>query len=302
MIQVKSKGHLCRLLEVSSEQLDIMCFIAPTAYHSWKQLKAGKGKQDLGEGRSKSEYRLINAPNDRLMPIQTRINERILKTCALPKGVIGGVKGYSNIDNAIAHKGNTFIFKTDIERYYDSISINMVESIFLKFGCRRQIARILCKLVTKQDEKQQLVVPQGAPTSSSIANMIMSQVVKELEVVLSEYDCVITAWIDDITISSNEDFREAIPGIIGAIRRVGLKISRPKTCYRKNSMEITGVFMCPTGLGPSVKTLNKLASPRSPQSQKGLESYVKRIAVASGKTKAEKHKAMRRKKHSPPKP
>ena len=84
--------------------------------------------------------------------------------------------------------------------------------------------------------------------------------------------------------SSQSDFKDLVPAIIGIITDAGYKISHSKTTYKSGITEITGVKMLNNSMTVTdkfrVKFNNKL---NSEATVKGLQNYKSRVKEISSK-------------------
>lgn len=168
--------------------------------------------------------------------LQHRLKNRVLNQYVLPKNIHGGVKGRSNITNAKVHQGNKYIFMTDLQNFYPSISSKMVYSAMVALGAKPYFASHISKLTTWKNK-----VPQGAPTSTHISNLVFFATDKKLIELCDQRGITYTRYIDDLTFSSPKDFREDIDEILRIIQNDGFKISRRKTVYGGKIKVITGI-------------------------------------------------------------
>lgn len=183
------------------------------------------------------KIRVIHPPNDFLKGIQKRIKRLLLDPIALPDYVFGSVKGKSNITNAKKHLGKKFRFETDLQNFFPSISNKAVYKIFEKVTCDFELARLLTILVSFKGE-----LPQGAPTSSSLANIAFLPIDFEIEAMCSGCQITYTRYVDDLTFSSQNDFKDKLPEFLSAIQKGKFKISYRKTTYFGGST-ITGIHV-----------------------------------------------------------
>ena len=194
-------------------------------YRQWVERKLNKktGKpKTYKDGTIKQ--RTISPPLSQLSIIQTKIKDRILAKITLPENIHGGVRGKSNITNALPHKGKKYIFTTDLQDFFPNISSRQVVDAFMKLGYSDHYAHWIAKLVTWQHQ-----VPQGAPTSSHIANIVFLQTDIKLIELCNQHNITYTRYVDDLTFSSPEDFEDHIQGILDIVIKDEFKISRRKT-------------------------------------------------------------------------
>ncbi|GGD87645.1 hypothetical protein GCM10011412_26810 [Maribacter cobaltidurans] len=80
-----------------------------------------------------------------------------------------------------------------------------------------------------------------------------------------------------MTFSSNNDFREKCIPIIKCITGNGLKVSKPKTTYRKNKSIITGVIVGLSTMKVTEKFREKDESKMKPKQIKGRTAYKEQV-------------------------
>ena len=161
--------------------------------------------------------RLISVPNDSLKKAQSNL----LK--ALYKNYIGIVDSYSHAyikgksiwTNAAPHVNQEVVIKLDIKDFFGSITKEHLEKVF-RFrihdsGLRSKIYEICLQNGT---------LPQGAPTSPFLSNLVMSEADKEIKKLSRYYKANYTRYSDDITVSLAKDWKGNIRGLIKGIQHI----------------------------------------------------------------------------------
>lgn len=184
----------------------------------------------------KNGYRVINPSHRRLKVLQKRIQKDILNQLPLPDYAYGAVKGRDNVGNTTQHKGKRYKFATDLRNFFPSVNNRQVNRMFLNHGFSPTVARILTRLTTYKGK-----VPQGAPTSSSIANLVFAETGNKLNKLAQGNNITFTTFIDDLAFSSPYDFKEKTPEIVKIITEDGYRISQNKTHYCQSPL-ITGLY------------------------------------------------------------
>ena len=179
--------HLRRLIGVEKKYFYKLTNSVDASYISRLIDKRNGGKRKL----------LI--PGFNLKLIQTWILHNILYTQPVFTSATGFIKQKSIVDNAIPHIGKEYIFKTDISDFFPSIKFKNVFLLFLNFGYTKEVSNVLAILCTYEG-----YLPQGAPTSPCLSNLIFRDFDKKLENICSLSEYKYTRYADDITISSNE--------------------------------------------------------------------------------------------------
>lgn len=181
------------------------------------------------------KQRVLRPSVKELKILQRRIKNKILAPIPLPPNVHGGVKGHSNITNARPHKGNKFQFTTDLLDFYPSISTKRVYETLVRLGFSSHMSSWITKLTTWKHE-----LPQGTPTSTHIANLVLLETDIKLIELCNNHNITYTRYVDDLTFSSQQDFRPLINEFLDIITSTGLKLSYRKTKYKGNQT-ITGI-------------------------------------------------------------
>jgi hypothetical protein len=161
-------------------------------------------------------WRHIDNPQGELKEFQRLLSRKYLRELPLPPLILGGVRGRSIRDNAWAHKNAAVLITMDLSDCFPSTDDRRIFKIFRSLlGCSDQISGLLTRITTLQHR-----LPQGAPTSSMLANLALIPLHEELEQIASELDLIPTCYVDDIALSGLRA-REAIEPVIAAIRRHG---------------------------------------------------------------------------------
>jgi RNA-directed DNA polymerase len=216
--------------------------------------------------------RIINPSIKRLKVIQKRIQKNILLQIELPSYAFGAVKGKDNVSNAKQHQGKKYKFTTDLKDFFPSITNKAVYEMFVNQGFSPQVSSILTKLTTHKGN-----IPQGAPTSSTLANLVFMKTGDILSKFANENNLTFTSFVDDMTFSSPIDFKSKVPEILEIITN-DYKISHKKTNYSRNP-NITGLHPMNNHLKLPESFMEKLKSNdiKTPEQKAGLLMYKEKI-------------------------
>jgi RNA-directed DNA polymerase len=214
-LNIRTLPHLSRRLNV---RLEILEGLSESIVFQYGDIRIPKK-----DGKS---YRTINAPRERLIGVQSSINENLLAGLWLPESIHGSRTGRSTVTATAAHRGRPFWWQADIKDFYPSISANRVYDIFIALGCAPDVARLLTRLTTYDHR-----VPQGAPTSSSLANLYLrfSRVAQRLEGLARTHGLQVTFYGDDILVSGDEPFMGLQAHMRRIIESCGLRLHPVKT-------------------------------------------------------------------------
>ncbi|WP_242836512.1 reverse transcriptase family protein [Ruminococcus flavefaciens] len=138
-------------------------------------------------------------------------------------------KGKSLLDNVSPHIGKECVLKIDISHFFDSINDDMVYLVMKCLGLSIPATTLLTHLCTYKAR-----LPQGAPNSSYIANLVMKQFDEKLGHLCCAHNITYTRYCDDMTFSGNKaDIRSA--NVVGKVRRMlyrmGFKLNDKKTVF-----------------------------------------------------------------------
>lgn len=170
---------------------------------------------------------------------------------------MGFTEGRSIVDNALKHKNKNYVFNTDLKDFFPSIEQPRIwKRLQLPpFDFPDQIARLLAGLCSMQideitDEEKEYhrcVLPQGAPTSPIITNMICDNLDRRLAGLAKRFGLDYSRYADDITFSSMHNVYQKGGDFIKELHRIiegqGFKMNAQKTrlCRRGQRQEVTGI-------------------------------------------------------------
>jgi S1-C subfamily serine protease len=142
--------------------------------------------------------RTIAAPVKRLKALQKKVKTALEFYYAPKKCCHGFVKDRSIITNSQSHLRKEFVFNLDLENYFGSISFGRVKRLFesAPFNLNHPVASVLAHICCYE-----LSLPQGAPTSPLIANMMLYKMDKNLLRLASKKACSYSRYADDLTFS-----------------------------------------------------------------------------------------------------
>lgn len=196
------------LLEVTYPQLTYYLYRKPikSNYKSFQISKKSGGK------------RQIISPKSSLKILQRKL-AYILQLVYTPKNCVHGfTDGKSIVSNAQTHIRKRYVFNIDIKDFFPSINFGRVRGMFMAkpYYIPENPATVLAQICCVDN-----ILPQGAPTSPVVSNMICGKLDSELKRLALKYKCVYTRYADDITFSTTaKDF----PNSIGFIKEVDSSI------------------------------------------------------------------------------
>lgn len=161
---------------------------AQRTHHYYKRFTVSK-KSGYGSRR-------ICAPSRELKGIQRWILAFILRHVDVHDQCIGFRPGKSIVDNALPHVNKDFVLRTDVKDFFPSIHVRRVVGLFKALGYSPNVAHLLARLTTYRG-----ALPQGAPTSPAIANLICRGLDARLHGYAQSNNWDYTRYCDDLTIS-----------------------------------------------------------------------------------------------------
>ncbi len=274
---VKTVSHLCYLLKVKESELATIIGNIDKHYYEKIELKTEKDGTPKLDKHGNQKKRIIHPSINRLKVIQKRIQTNILLPLQLPDYAFGAVKKKDNILNARTHQGKKFIFTTDLKDFFPSIRHGKVFEMLCLFDFSPTVARILTQLTTYKGK-----VPQGAPTSATIANLVFVKTGKKLNKFAQILGITFTSFVDDLTFSAPADFKNKVQFIIETIQNDGFKISHKKTNYKTKNPIVTGIVVKNNNLALSNTFQIKLQNivGKTPEQINGLMRYAHRVKKA----------------------
>ena len=221
-------------------------------------------------------YRMISAPDKDLQAIQSTIYSRILSSVTIVHPAAVGFRcGRSVVDNAAPHLGKRYVLKMDIHDFFGSIRSPRVRQTFKKIGYPENVSKVLGALCCLHRH-----LPQGAPTSPALSNIVGYEMDRKLAALAAEYGVTYTRYAD-LTFSGDVFPKEQIiPQVKRIIRDEKFEPNHKKTHFMNQSSRkiITGV---------SVASGVKLTIPKSKKREirknvyfiltKGLAEHQRRI-------------------------
>jgi RNA-directed DNA polymerase len=159
--------------------------------------------------------RKITAPSYRINGIQRKL-KLVLDIVYKPKPATHGfVLERSIITNARLHKKRRYVLNIDLENFFPTIHFGRVRGLFMgnPYKLNNEVATILAQLCCHEG-----VLPQGAPTSPIISNMICARLDAKLQQLAKKHQCTYSRYADDITFSTN---RSKFPSAFAHLSDIG---------------------------------------------------------------------------------
>lgn len=200
--------------------------------------------------------RKINAPKEELKQIQEKLLQRIMEhesNIRSQNNIKLNIshafeKNKSFITNAKIHKNKRVVLNLDLKDFFNSFHFGRVRGYFEKnknYLLPKEIATIIAQLTCYNK-----CLPQGAPTSPIITNLIFNIVDIRILKIAKKYKVDYTRYADDLTFSTNDNkFKEQYELFYKELEELindyGFSINEKKTRlqFRDSRQEVTGLIV-----------------------------------------------------------
>ena len=177
--------------------------------------------------------REISAPSKELKAIQRKLAD-VLSVVYDPKVcAYGFIEGRNIIGNAKRHVNRRLVFNIDLKNFFAQIHFGRVRGMLMSkpYCIKEEAATTIAQIVCYNGH-----LPQGAPSSPIITNMISAPLDNALMRLAKKANCVYTRYADDITFSTYKpEFDESIVRVENGNILIGEDLGK---VLKKNSFEV----------------------------------------------------------------
>ena len=209
-------------------------------------------------------WRLIESPKSLLKLVQTKILHDLLDQVPAHATSHGFTQFRSILTNARPHVGQNVVVKFDLANFYSSVSFARVVAIFRSLGYSREVAIWMGSLTTSavpgnlkfQEQGPYALVPylprhlpQGAPTSPSLANLSAFGLDVRLSGLAKAYGATYTRYADDLTFSGPRELNYALSTLIPLVQQIVRQERFQTNCKKRRILRshqrqtVTGVVV-----------------------------------------------------------
>ena len=265
-------GEISRLAEIPYSYLRDILFLKENPYRTFKISK-----------KNSKEKRLILVPKPALLSIQKIINRYIVQQILPHKKATAYVSGTSPILNAKYHTGSEYLIKIDLKDFFHHFDERDLYKLYLSFGYNKLLAFQLSRLSVKINYRELSYsyksdrifpeiprgrkfsyMPQGAPTSPGLSNLLMYKIDKEIDFFANYYNFRYSRYSDDITLSTQKKVDFSI--VVNLSNRIKKMLKKRFTINEKKSnifhkgqrMIVTGLTVNSNTPKPTKEYLNNL--------------------------------------------
>lgn len=182
----KTTNDLATLLGVSAKYLKVV-------------LRSEKHYDVFYLTKKSGGIREIAAPSNPIRSLQEKFLHYLEHLYRGRAPAYGFIKGKSIKLNADKHAKSQFVLNVDLKDFFPLIHFGRVRGMlmgkpyFFGSNASRDAADLCCR---------RSALPQGAPTSPILSNMVCAKLDSELKALARKYNCVYTRYADDITFST----------------------------------------------------------------------------------------------------
>ena len=186
-------------------------------------------------------FRTLCVPDAVLKKIQSAIVQCILIHEPVSKYASAYRFGASVQKNASVHVGKEKVLKLDIKHFFDSILYFTVKDKCFSSERFSEPIRILLSMLCYYRES----LPQGAPSSPMITNIIMREFDERVGAFCRERNMAYSRYCDDMTFSGSFDEREVIAFVKSEVFSYGFLLNNKKTVVVSSSERqvVTGIVV-----------------------------------------------------------
>ncbi len=206
--------------------------------------------------------RMISAPMPRLKKAQEWILTNILNKVEINNAANGFVQNRSILSNATPHVEQDVVINMDLKNFFPTITYERVLGVFKNLGYSGQFATIFALLCTEPDvaeieldketyfvAKSKRYLPQGAPSSPAITNIVCRKLDNRLNGLAESLGFSYTRYADDITFSGSDIKNGNIKKVLAASRKFiqeenfVVHPEKTKVMHKGRKQEVTGIVV-----------------------------------------------------------
>lgn len=186
------------------------------------------------------EKRTIFEPLPTLKEIQRWILDNILNNVKVSPTAKAYIRKTSIKDNGKFHKKQNKLINLDIENFFGTISEPQVYSAFKRLGYSKQVAKLMSQICCLAGN-----LPQGAPTSPMVSNMVFYNMDKRIFGYCKKNKIRYSRYADDMTFSGDSFSNTIITFIKKVLNENGFNLNENKTKVRlaHQRQEVTGIVV-----------------------------------------------------------
>ncbi len=266
---ITTPGALAEWLQITPEELEWFA-----DRFSWERCrrKATSRHYDYHWRRKPgNRWRLIEAPRPRLKAVQRTLLHGLLDRVPVHEAAHGFCAGRSCATSAATHAGKDVVWKLDLRHFFPSIRRPRIRALWRSLGYPDGVAELLAALVTNAVPASELDVvraqmsldaflewervltsphlPQGAPTSPALANLVAFRLDCRLRGLAAKTGVDYSRYADDLAFSGDRLFTRTLPQfrqwVLAILLDEGFSIQdrKTRTMAAHEQQQLTGLVV-----------------------------------------------------------
>ena len=256
--QLQTKDDFAKLLGLkSAKYINYLLYNVKTdnLYNSFTILKKNGGERVIHAPKKELKFLQKKLSNVLwecyLESIESKSKDKNFKTPVLSHAF---EKGKSIITNSQMHRNKKYILNIDLKNFFDSFNFGRVRGFFIKdkdFTVSPESATVIAQIACYQGK-----LPQGAPSSPIITNLITRILDYRIVKIAKKYRFTYSRYADDMTFSTNRELNsnklrasKELDNFLTELEEViissGFEINPKKTRLSNNMQrqEVTGLVV-----------------------------------------------------------
>lgn len=244
--------HLAHLSGVAIDDLQSVIFRQEDPYRVFRVKKRGTPNGTAAPAR---RYRTICVPRAQIMSVQRWIAQNILNTIEPHAASFAFAPNRDLVGAAEIHLEAKWLLKLDVRHFFESIPERQIYHVFRSLGYGALLSFQMGRLCTRRSRHRLLDqrsldgrgrtnlpyrrvaeghLPQGAPTSPMLANLVMRSLDRRIQHLASQSGWTYTRYADDLAfsrrdVSTRSAAMELAKKVENELNQFGLTNNRQKT-------------------------------------------------------------------------
>ena len=222
--------------------------------------------------KARGGYRLLEAPKARLKRMQRWILHHVLDVIPVATSAHGFVPGRSLSTFVRPHTGRAVVVRMDLEDFFASVSRPRIVAFLRRVGYPKAVAATLAGLCTAPTPQQVLMahpregadlsqrfltnqrlrdphLPQGAPTSPALSNLIAWRLDRRLAALAQGFGATMTRYADDLAFGGDKQFARTLPFFLpraaAVVLEEGFRVNHRKTrvMHKNRRQQLCGLVV-----------------------------------------------------------
>jgi len=188
--------------------------------------------------KKKGGFRPITPSLGKLKEVQ-RLAKYFMDDCInWPNYMQGGIAGRSVLTNAKRHLGKYMVVNIDIEKCFPNTTRQKVNESLNSIGFDKELSLLLTDICIYKE-----CLPQGAPTSTMITNIVLSKIDQTFCKFSKRYRIDYSRFVDDITFSGSIDLRPFKNIFYDTIGLANYSVSKYSVADKSKPQIVTGLVV-----------------------------------------------------------